>query len=182
MKVKIRAVRNLNIQDLCKFESNTLSDLTSKLGQLKFPAKPSKSADIFSEWFSEISQELNMIQEFRISNDIPLERAYANYRMDAVLDEYSSECGHNHRINVQLFLDNRQAIGTNLLKFEISSNRFEKTEDDKSFAIAISIDKECKKALKIDNSVATYAEYEKACNNAYDGILKCRLAFICLTS
>lgn len=181
MIVKKRPVRDLNLEDLCKFETDTLEILANKLGDLRFSDNPTKSAEVLGDWFWRTCEDLNSIQKFRISADIPLERIYANYLMDAVVDEYKSDCGHNHRINLQLFLDNRQAIGTNLLKFEISADRFQTTDFDKALAIGITVDKDCKKRLKIDGSVATFSEYEKACNNAYLEILKSRLVFICLT-
>lgn len=179
MIVKKKPTRNLKLEELCAFETSTLNFLAERLSELNFPSSPSKSALLFSDWFWQTCVALNSICKFRISSDIPLERSYANYLMDAVLDEYDSICGHNHRINLQLFLDNRQAIGTNLLKFEISSNRFEISKKNRALAIAISIDKNCKKILNIDNSVATYSEYEKACNTAYVDILKSRMVLVC---
>jgi hypothetical protein len=158
-----------------------LKILANKLGELRFSDNPTKSAEVLSEWFLQTCQSLDSIQKFRISSEIPLERIYANYLMDAVVDKYDSDCGHNHRINLQLLLDNRQAVGTNLLKFEISSDRFQVTESNKALAIGITVNNECKKQLKIDGSVATLSEYEKACDIAYSEILKSRLVFVCLS-
>ena len=47
--------------------------------------------------------------------------AYASYSIDYSLDEGAKSCGHFHRYFLQFMFDNRQAVGTNLMKFEIAS-------------------------------------------------------------
>lgn len=178
MKVEVHPTRNLELNSLCPFEMKILRQLENQFGQLKIEPQKEKSADSISKTFTALALKSNWTQQFRFDPDIPLQRAYANYLMDAVSDEYDSDCGHSHRVSIQSCFDNRQAIGTNLLKFEVAATKFLRSDDYRILSVIICANREAKKILKLDNSVATFEEYLVGVRTAYKGILTAPLLLI----
>jgi hypothetical protein len=175
VEFEARPTRNLNLADLCPFETEVFQDIGRAVDQLQVKLGKKSSASQLGEWFENLAQKSGWLTNFRFDADIPLVRAYSNYLMDAVVDGYESTCGHHHRVSIQSCFDNREAIGTNLLKFEIASRKYCKNEDYKALGILICASRETKKELKLDNSVGTLEEYEVALRTAYRNIIDCRV-------
>jgi hypothetical protein len=96
----------------------------------------------------------------------------ANYRIDAVLDsEVTLECNHRHRIYLEICFDNRQAIGTNLLKFHAASEIFNIEPNRKSLAILVCADNRTLKKHNWDSSAASSEEYEFAIRTPYSTVI-----------
>lgn len=67
--------------------------------------------------------------------------------------------------------DNRQAIGTNLLKFEVGHQAFIGNNKD-VVSVGICISEEAKIQYGWDSSVATFDEYSGALTMQYSNVLK----------
>lgn len=178
MKVEVHPTRNFGIKSICPFEKKILKQLDDEFSQLNIEISNQSAADLISRTFVALALRSDWIQQFRFDPDIPLQRAYANYLMDAVSDDYDSECGHHHRVSIQSCFDNRQAIGTNLLKFEVAANKFIRGADYRILSVIICANRDSKKALKLDNSVATFEEYVVGVRTAYRGILTAPLVIL----
>jgi hypothetical protein len=175
VEFEVHPTRDLDLTELCPFESGLFQDIGRAVDQLQIkPGKKSSAAQL-GEWFANLVQKSGWLANFRFNADIPLVRAYSNYLMDAVVDGYESTCGHHHRVSIQSCFDNREAIGTNLLKFEIASKKYSKNDEYRALGILICASRETKKRLKLDNSVGTLEEYEVAIRTAYKNILHCRV-------
>ena len=96
--------------------------------------------------------------------------AYASFFIDYYKDENSLNCGHLHRYFLQFMFDNRQAIGTNLIKFEIAS-RNSLLGNRIPTCIAICAEELSVKKLGWDGGVASSQEYLDAINGPYLSIL-----------
>jgi hypothetical protein len=96
--------------------------------------------------------------------------AYASYFIDYFRNEDLQSCGHFHRYFLQFMFDNRQAIGTNLMKFEIAS-RNSIIGGRTPICIAICAEESRIKKLGWDGAAASSQEYLEAINGAYATVL-----------
>lgn len=173
MKIEVRPAIDELRDSLCRIEISTISIITESLKRLSFELGSTSTAPkIIANWVKNFSHEYGWIESFRINPDIPKDLPTANYLMDAILDQYDADCGHHHRFLVQTCFDNRQALGTNLLKFEIAQFKFCKTPKHKTLSIIICGEPKTLKNLKWDGSVASSSEYELALSSGYCGVLE----------
>jgi hypothetical protein len=108
---------------------------------------------------------------------IPTGISTAIYKINLTLDLPKSSCQHHHRIFFQAFFDNRQAIGTNLLRLSIAKNYFEKKESNRAHIIGLVVDSNSKSKFGWDKSVGTLEEYEYAASKIYDFALNSKFEF-----
>jgi hypothetical protein len=109
--------------------------------------------------------------QFKISKEVSEMYPLANYVMDAMQDFTSPECTHTHRFFVEFCFDNRQAIGSNILKFEVAS-RAALEFDCQPVPVLVCADAEALKYFGWDGSIAGASEYEYALRVLYRDIVK----------
>ena len=90
-----------------------------------------------------------------------------NYVIDAVSDQAFNSCSRRHRLLVELCFDNRQAIGTNILKLESAARQFESRTGGKAYCLIICADRKALKNGLWDSGVADEEEYQIAISTAY---------------
>lgn len=100
---------------------------------------------------------------------------HANYKIHALLDMPECSCGQKHRLFFQLMFDNRQAIGTNLLRLDLALKNFETSDDRTGLAIGLMVDGPVKAKFRWDNSVAIGKEYEMALIGPYESLFHGRI-------
>ena len=101
----------------------------------------------------------------------------ANYKILGIKDLPNSECGHRHRIYFHTFFDNRQVIGTNLLRLQVALEYFEASENSLGHAVALIPDSNARSKFGWDNSVGTNEEYVAAILGPYKSHLTKTLDF-----
>lgn len=106
-----------------------------------------------------------------IDKSVPYD-SYASFFIDYQLDKDDTACGHMHRYFLQLMFDNRQAIGTNLLKFEIAS-RNSLISGRMPVCMAVCIEDGQVRKLGWDGAAASAQEYLVAIAGPYSCILTC---------
>ena len=86
------------------------------------------------------------------------------------MDQITNPCGHKHRFFSEFCFDNRQAIGTNLLKFQVAAanSRF---HGYSPLGFLICADGFSIKNYGWDGGVASYQEYDHAIRIPYKNIL-----------
>lgn len=110
--------------------------------------------------------------------NVPVTGHDANYRVDFLKTIREHECGHKHQIAIELCFDNRQVIGTNLLKAHLANNLSEKGQ-----GIAILLVAEEKlRDQAYDSSIGTESEYETALLSAYSSIVDSEIVLFTLLS
>lgn len=108
---------------------------------------------------------------YLIDNQISIEYPTANYTLDLSLDSSAEICGHKHRYVLEFCFDNRQAIGTNLLKYEVAcANTITQGWEPLPFLVCAT--SQVIKQFGWDGGVASYQEYDHAIRIPYKGILK----------
>lgn len=108
-------------------------------------------------------------QRFPIDNSVGHDD-YESFFIDYFLDENSETCGHKHRYLLQFMFDNRQAIGTNLLKFDIAAKN--SSEHNRVVTnIGICVEKSVIRKLGWDYSAASAQEYINAIVGPYKKVL-----------
>jgi hypothetical protein len=180
MKATVYPANNLSLEDLCPIELLGLKDLSDSLSNLNASGPDQTPTKMINSWYREYCLNSALIQDFRIDSQIPTGFPYANYRMDAVSDHFAEICGHDHRLQIQKCFDNRQAIGTNLLKFQIGDSKFGVTPDKKTLSVLICAGEKLIKSLGWDSSVGSFEEYDVATRYAYHQVLDCRIIFLVL--
>ena len=108
--------------------------------------------------------------QFKISKEISEAYPHANYILDAMHDFSSEDCNHTHRFLVEFCFDNRQAIGSNILKFEVAS-RFAAASNYFPVPVLVCADAGALKHFGWDGSIAGVNEYEYALRVVYRDIM-----------
>lgn len=96
---------------------------------------------------------------------------YASFYIDMFLDLPSNGCSHLHRFLLQFMFDNRQAIGTNLLKFDVAAYNAH-NHNRNTTTIGLCVEKDHIKKLGWDGSLGSAQEYLHAITGPYGSILK----------
>jgi hypothetical protein len=104
--------------------------------------------------------------QFKISKNVSEAYPLANYVIDVMRDFSSSDCGHIHRFFLEFCFDNRQAIGSNILKFEIAS-RTSIESDFHPVPILVCAENDALRHFGWDGSIASASEYEYALRAVY---------------
>jgi hypothetical protein len=121
-------------------------------------------------------QMLNVLIENGWSHNIKINKhisevyPMANYVLDAMKDIKGNDCSHLHRFFVEFCFDNRQAIGSNILKFEVASRNAIQFNLD-PIPILICAEQDTLKHFGWDGSIANANEYEHALRIAYKDII-----------
>jgi hypothetical protein len=116
------------------------------------------------DWAVEQGWKKNRLADPGIPNGI----STSIYKVNLTLDLPAESCLHHHRIYLHAFFDNRQAVGTNLLRMSIAKKYFERDTAQIAHLIALVLDSNAKADFGWDNSVGTLEEYEYAANKTYD--------------
>lgn len=166
--------RGLDMKVLCPFEKIQVNALQAHLSGIDPVESDRKSpSSQIKDHISAHLLNLKWREKFVFDSRVPTSINSANYRFDAVLDsEEVLQCGHRHRIFLEICFDNRQAIGTNLLKFQAGSELFDTSSERKSLAVLICADNRTLKKYNWDSSAASLEEYEFAFRTPYSSIIR----------
>lgn len=98
-------------------------------------------------------------------------KAMSNYRIDYQVRNLEIEPNLKEQVTLELAFDNRQAVGTNLLKLESSARQFASDTGGTCMSVLIAPSQDLKDLGFWDNSVATAPEYSWAIRVAYKFLL-----------
>jgi len=168
MEIEVRTTRGKPITDMCPVELVFIDKLTEILKQVTLTKNSSEPLTKQIKSATEILfSSPNGRIGFKFDGTIPDEYTITNYLIDGVADLDSNSCSHKHRFLVEFCFDNRQAIGTNLLKFELASSIYEEKINQKAMCFLICADKSSIKKLGWDGGVGSSEEYENALRGPY---------------
>lgn len=114
-----------------------------------------------------ILQRQGWNQRFPINSDVSYDD-YASFFLDFFMDLPPENCSHEHRFLFQFMFDNRQAIGTNLLKFELAAKNSNRN-GRLTTSIGLCVEKSKIRMLGWDGSAASAQEYVSALTGPYGG-------------
>lgn len=157
-------------ENLCPQQQSVLNELSKALLTVELP-KNSKdgTTSVLRAQLDEYLEAAGWKESFRIDNLISLEFPTANYTLDLTLDNTDDTCTHKHRYFIEFCFDNRQAIGTNLLKFEVASKNAD-VQDRIPLPILICATSQAIKQFGWDGGVASYQEYDHALRIPYKSV------------
>ena len=158
-------------EDLCSGVLETIKSLRTSLEavMIESSTETSASKQVKNHMFEKLIVE-GWRPRFKIDKNVSESYPLANYMLDAMHDFQSSGCSHIHRFLIEFCFDNRQAIGSNILKFEVAS----RTAVEANFLpvpILICADSEALKHFGWDGSIASADEYEYALRVVYRGVM-----------
>jgi hypothetical protein len=113
-----------------------------------------------------------------VTSVLPPNRASSNYRIDYQARNTEESSSSKGLISLELAFDNRQAVGTNLLKLESSARQFVSDTKGICMSLIVAPSQNLKEYGFWDNSVATGAEYSWAIRKAYSFLISHPLVLI----
>jgi hypothetical protein len=158
-------------ENLCPQQLLIVEELTKALQIVALPNNSKEgTTGVLRAQLDEFLEGSGWKESFRIDNLISLEFPTANYTLDLSLDSIDVSCTHKHRYFIEFCFDNRQAIGTNLLKFEVASKNAE-LQDRVPLPILICATAQAIKQFGWDGGVASYQEYDHALRIPYKNVV-----------
>jgi hypothetical protein len=158
-------------ENLCIPQLLVVEELTKALQLVELPRNSKEgTTGVLRAQMDEFLERSGWKESFRIDNLISLEFPTANYTLDLSLDDSNPECSHKHRFFIEFCFDNRQAIGTNLLKFEVASRNAE-LQERIPLPILICATSQAIKQFGWDGGVASYQEYDHALRIPYKNVI-----------
>jgi hypothetical protein len=157
---------------LCELVRNRLDTLRKSLEEVVIhnSASDSPSKQVKDHMLNKLLNE-DWRPHFKINREVSENYPMANFTLDAIKDFSDSSCNHVHRFLVEFCFDNRQAVGTNLLKFEIASIN-SSLSNVEPIPVLICADSGALRYFGWDGSIASADEYEHAIRVAYKSIIK----------
>jgi hypothetical protein len=171
MKVDIRGDANPSALTLCEGTIAEINILKRILEGIEIDTELGKSTQQIQKQLNPLLAKNGWILDFTFDSNTISTAPSANYVLNAIKDLSIGSCGHRHRLLLELCFDNRQAIGTNLLKFEAAKRLFEKNENCLTTSIIICGSHDALAHMKWDGGVASHGEYENALLTVYRDIL-----------
>jgi hypothetical protein len=158
-------------EDFCPIVVDTIKSLQRSLEAvvIETSADSSASKQLKDHMFNQLISD-GWRPQFKISKSVSETYPLANYIMDAMHDFSSEKCNHTHRFFVEFCFDNRQAIGSNILKFEVAS-RAALEADCFPIPVLVCADAGALKFFGWDGSIAGASEYEYALRVIYRDVL-----------
>lgn len=108
-------------------------------------------------------------RDFYITNSVSKDYPDANFKVNYLWVLNGCKCSKRHKVFLHRCFDNRQAIGTNLLRFMVADQASSKSNSDEYAFIALVADDKAKK-VAWDGAVGSYEEYLFAVNGGYKSI------------
>lgn len=116
--------------------------------------------------------------EEEVSRHLSAALPKGNYKVNFLHVIKNCECGKRHKLYIHLCFDNRQALGTHLLRFKLAEGRDGPLENEENLYVAVVADHRSKKLYGWDNAVASQAEFEQALNEQYQDVLELSLTLL----
>lgn len=170
MRIEER-ITGLEKEDFCQIVLDKIKALQTSLEAVVIETSIDSSASkqLKNHMFNQLISD-GWRPQFKISKNVSEVYPLANYLLDAMQDFSSAECGHTHRFLVEFCFDNRQAIGSNILKFEVAS-RVAAASNFSPVPILVCADAGALKLFGWDGSIAGASEYEYALRVVYREIM-----------
>ena len=158
-------------EDLCSIVVDTIQALRKSLEAvvIESSAESSASKQLKNHMFNQLIND-GWRPQFKISKEVSEAYPLANYIVDSMHDFLSEKCNHTHRFFVEFCFDNRQAIGANILKFEVAC-RAAVESNYLPVPVLVCADIEALKHFGWDASIAGASEYEYALRVVYRDIM-----------
>lgn len=121
-------------------------------------------------------------KKFLFSREAHSSLPNANYTVNYLYVLPKCPCGFRHKLFLHLCFDNRQAIGTHLLRFKAAMEANAKQTFDRPVSVAVVADGKAKQKYGWDNSAATYEEFVQALDFEYATVLELPLHFLVIRS
>ena len=177
LKIEIREAKNTLTSDcgLLQAAKRELRDFLEGLsldGDSELAASKKIKIPLF-HWAESHGWKKNRLVNPGIPSGIPT----SIYKVNLLKDLPNCSCGSHHRIFFHAYFDNRQAIGTNLLRLGVAKKYFEQTDANQAELIALVVDSKSREYFGWDKSVGTVEEYEYALTKIYEFALKSQIDF-----
>jgi hypothetical protein len=163
--------------------STQLESILSSFGALDLASlnPESSSTSQIRSWADEILQVETWSRRALVTDDFPSGVSPANYEVDYQKRFACDSCHQPHQISIELGFDNRQAVGTNLLKIDLASQSFHKKYGSASIGIIVVTNTIGRQRGRWDGAVAIDYDYSWARRKAYASYLDTPILLLTLS-
>jgi hypothetical protein len=173
---------NPSTQIDCPSVQDSIDLFKSYLERVELTEGSTGPSNIIKNGLSEIETLPGWEKKFLFSREAHSSLPNANYTVNYLFVEPKCDCGFRHKIFVHLCFDNRQAIGTHLLRFKAAMVGNAKQPLDRPVSVAVVADSKAKSRFGWDNSAGTYEEFAQAIEFEYSEILDLPIHFLIVRS
>jgi len=154
---------------LCDVEHEILAEIKTMIEL--FPAWDSGGSKSFASHFRESFRERldsSWMKAFLLRPMNRRRSSVTNFVVDAARDFFDQKCQHHHQIRIEISFDNRQIIGTNVLKMLVGAGRI---VTSRRLGILIAPSKDAKNVFGLDPAVGSSDEYLLAIESGYPELI-----------
>ena len=144
----------------------------------EFPSLPDGAPSLgIRRQFENSAEGASWLRKQSVRHEVPRSLGRTGFEVDFLKIFRETPCGQAHPAVMELAFDNRQAIGTNLLKLEVAAAGAQNTSQI-GFGILVCPGDNILKVRGWDGAVGASSEYESAIRDGYSGILKSSKALL----
>lgn len=162
----------------CKSVTDVVEVFRSRLANIDLESASTGPSQTVKQGLDGLAENPGWEKKFLFSREAHSSLPNANYTVNYLYVEKHCSCGYRHKIFFHLCFDNRQAIGTHLLRFKLATHLDSKLPNNRPVAVAVVADARAKKKFGWDNAAATYEEFAQALELEYAEILGLELQFL----
>lgn len=178
MRIDRTCIGNTPFEAECVSVNRAIETFRSRLSDIELPSNGSGPSQTIKKALEEISETPGWEKKYLFSREAHTSLPNANYTVNYLFVTQNCDCGFRHKVFFHLCFDNRQAIGTNLLRFKLATFTNAKGPMDRPFAVAVVADASAKAKYGWDNSAGTYEEFVQAIELEYAEVLDLTLNFL----
>lgn len=168
-----------SIHSCFRKEISRISKSVSNLNKYQFDGSRPPSEIVrrrIDDEFRTRNWDLSVLVAPRFPQSIPRQ----NVTIDWCTTTRQSGCDSRHLLSIEICFDNRQAIGTNLLKMELANREFERSAPGETLGLLIVADRQTLRDGRWDNSAGSAEEYEVALTSAYSELITTPIGLLVL--
>lgn len=178
MEIEVKEVPKGRLDSICDVEKAEIKRIKDLFSTIKLEEQLGPSTKQIETKLLPILKENGWELNFKFDSSTASIFPTANYTLDAIKNISDDKCSHKHRFLLELCFDNRQAIGTNLLKFQAATRKFETEASNKAISILVCGERSALVSLNWDGGVASHSEYENALRTVYKDLFNFNLAYL----
>jgi hypothetical protein len=163
-RLELKVASGSKLDDACQEPTFALSRLTDSLIDIDLSTGGGSAQA--RQILLNSAVRLGWETDFLVSNSASRDFPDANFKINYLWVSRDCQCRRRHKIFLHRCFDNRQAIGTNVLRFLIADQSNTKSTEDDYIFVALVADEKAKKS-SWDGAIGSYEEYFFAVHGGY---------------
>lgn len=176
-KVEVQNLGFVSKSGMCEVISQEIDFIRATLSRVDFDSSNTGPSQAVKAALGALDSREGWEKKFLIARDAHSALSTANYSVNYLFVQNQCTCKKKHKVFFHVCFDNRQAIGTNLLRMKIGLDSARSDQDD-YYSVALVMDVRSKKRFGWDNAAGTFQEYAHALEIQYSNIFELPITFL----